>query len=151
MAILIFLTKFLLKGNFRSKTDKSLWCVRALVVTYCVQLFRTRADRHNGILMSLLFLVTEITRSTSPDLTTVFHTWPYGKFIEIQSTLRRKKLHRTNKVPVFFGGSFNNTDNVRKSTPASFASLDGKEWKYSKFFRIIHSCILLDLQNCVLC
>ena len=116
-----------------------------MVVTYCVKLFRTRADRHNGILMSLLFLVTEITRSTSPDLTTVFHTWPYGKFIEIQSTLRRKKLHRTNKVPVFFGGSFNNRDNVRKSTPASFASLDGKEWKYSKFFRNIQSCILLDL------
>ena len=30
-----------------------------MVVTYYIKLFRTRADRHNGILMSLLFLVTE--------------------------------------------------------------------------------------------
>ena len=36
------------------------------------------------------------TRGTSPDVTTVFHTWAYGRFIEIQSNLRRKKLHRTN-------------------------------------------------------
>ena len=33
---------------------------------------------------------------TSPDVTTVFHTWTYGSFIEIQSNLRRKQLHRTN-------------------------------------------------------
>ena len=26
----------------------------------------------------------------------VFHTWAYGSFIEIQTNLRRKKLHRTN-------------------------------------------------------
>lgn len=30
-------------------------------------------------------------------MTTVFHTRLYGKFIEIKSTLRRKKLHRTKK------------------------------------------------------
>ena len=29
-------------------------------------------------------------------MTTVFHTWAYGRFIEIQSNLRRKKLHRAN-------------------------------------------------------
>ena len=34
------------------------------------------------------------TRHTSPDVTTVFHTWAYGSFIEIQSNIR-KKLHRT--------------------------------------------------------
>ena len=28
-------------------------------------------------------------------MTTVFHTWAYGRFIEIQSNIRRKKLHRT--------------------------------------------------------
>ena len=33
---------------------------------------------------------------TNPDMTTVFHTWAYGRFIEIQSNLRRKKLHRMN-------------------------------------------------------
>ena len=36
------------------------------------------------------------TRGTSPDVTTVFHTWAYGRFIDIQSNLRRKKLHRMN-------------------------------------------------------
>ena len=46
------------------------------------------------------------TRSTSPDMTTVFHTWPYGRFI--QSNLRRKKLHRTNQGSNFLGGSFSN-------------------------------------------
>ena len=36
------------------------------------------------------------TRAISPDMTTVFHAWAYGRFIEIQSNLRRKKLHRMN-------------------------------------------------------
>ena len=35
-------------------------------------------------------------RDTSPDVTTVFDTWVYGRFIEIHSNLRRKKLRRTN-------------------------------------------------------
>ena len=30
-------------------------------------------------------------------MTTVFHAWLYGRFIEIQSNLRRKKLHKTNQ------------------------------------------------------
>ena len=46
-------------------------------------------------------------------MTTVFHTWPYGRFIEIQSNLRRKKLHRTNQGSNFLGESFGNRDNVR--------------------------------------
>ena len=32
---------------------------------------------------------------------TVFHGRPYGRFIKIQSKLRRKKLHRTIKAPIF--------------------------------------------------
>ena len=43
----------------------------------------------------------------------VFHAWPYGIFIEIQSNLRRKKLHRMNQSSNFLGGSFSNRDNVR--------------------------------------
>ena len=39
------------------------------------------------------------TRGTSPDVTTIFHRWAYGRFIEIQSNLRRKKLV---KAPIFF-------------------------------------------------
>ena len=32
------------------------------------------------------------TRSTSPDMATVFHARPYGRFIETKSNFRRKKL-----------------------------------------------------------
>ena len=46
-------------------------------------------------------------------MTTVFHAWPYGRFIEIQSNLRRKKLHSTNQGSNFLGGSFSNRDSVR--------------------------------------
>ena len=35
-------------------------------------------------------------RSTSPDVTTVFHIWAYGGFTEIQIYLRRRKPHGTN-------------------------------------------------------
>ena len=34
-------------------------------------------------------------------MTTVFHTWLYGKFIEIQNNLRRKKLQRANQGSIF--------------------------------------------------
>ena len=46
-------------------------------------------------------------------MTAVFHAWAYGRFIEIQSNLRRKKLHRMNQSSNFPGGSFSNRDNVR--------------------------------------
>ena len=29
---------------------------------------------------------------------TTFHAWSYDRFIEIQSNLKRKKLHRTNYI-----------------------------------------------------
>ena len=51
-------------------------------------------------------------------MTTVFHAWPCGRFVEIQSNLRRNKLHRTNQGSNFVGGSFSNKDNVR--TPIQF-------------------------------
>ena len=53
------------------------------------------------------------TRSTSLDMTTVFHGRPYGRFVEIQSNLWNKKVHRTNQGSNFLGGSFSNKDNVR--------------------------------------
>ena len=46
-------------------------------------------------------------------MTTVFHAWLYGRFTEIESNIRRKKLHRTNQGSNFLGGSFSNRDNVR--------------------------------------
>ena len=46
-------------------------------------------------------------------MTAVFHAWPYGRFIEIQINLRRKKLHRTNQGSKFLGGTFGKRDNIR--------------------------------------
>ena len=48
-------------------------------------------------------------------MATVFHTWQYGRFIEMQSNLRRKKLHRANQGSNFLAGIFSNRDNVRAS------------------------------------
>ena len=42
-----------------------------------------------------------VTRGTRPGVITVFHTQPYGRFIEIPSSLRRKK-HTTNQCSNFF-------------------------------------------------
>ena len=53
------------------------------------------------------------TRSTSPDMTTVLHAWSYGRFIEIQSNLMRKKLHRTSQGSNFLRSSFRKRDSVR--------------------------------------
>ena len=46
-------------------------------------------------------------------MTTVFHAWSYGRFIEIQSNFGRKELHRTNQNSNFLEGSFRNRYNVR--------------------------------------
>ena len=72
--------------------------------------------RTNSPAYPFLWLIQQFqvaTRSTSPDMTTVFHAWSYGRFIEIQSNLRRKKLHRTNQGSNFLEGSFSNRANVR--------------------------------------
>ena len=45
-------------------------------------------------------------------MTTVLNAKPYGRFIEIQSNLMRKK-HRTNQGCNFLEGTFSNRDNVR--------------------------------------
>ena len=52
------------------------------------------------------------TRSTTPDMTTVFHGWLYCRFPEIESNLMRKKLQRTNQGSNFLGVSLSNWDNV---------------------------------------
>ena len=49
-------------------------------------------------------------------MTTIFHTWAYGRFIKIQSNLRRKKLYRTNEGSNFRGGGFSNVDNVESQS-----------------------------------
>ena len=52
-------------------------------------------------------------KSTNQDMTAVFHTWSYGRFIEIQRNLRRKKLRRTDQGSNFLGSSFSNRINAR--------------------------------------
>ena len=51
-----------------------------------------------------------VTGSNSPDMATVFHARLYGRFIEIKSSLRRKKLHRMNKGSNILGGIFSKRD-----------------------------------------
>ena len=46
-------------------------------------------------------------------ITTVFHVWPFGRYMEIHSNLKRKKLHRANQRSNFPGDRFSNRDNVR--------------------------------------
>ena len=41
----------------------------------------------------------------------LFLVWAYGRFIEIQSNLKRKKLHKANQGSDFLGGRFR--DNIR--------------------------------------
>ena len=50
------------KIGFTSWNAKIVLLLASMVVTYYIKLFRTGADRHNGILMSLLLLVAETTR-----------------------------------------------------------------------------------------
>ena len=65
-------------------------------------------------------------------MTTVFHAWPYSRFIEIQSNLRRKKLHRTNQGCNSLGGSFSNRDNVR--APIQFRRKSQRQHVKRSFF-----------------
>ena len=55
-------------------------------------------------------------------MATVFHTRPYGRFIDIQNSLSREKLHRANQGSNFLGSSFSNRDNVR--APIQFRKED---------------------------
>ena len=46
-------------------------------------------------------------------MATIFHTWPYGRFTDIKSNLKWKKLHRVNQGSYFLGGCFSNRDHLR--------------------------------------
>ena len=41
------------------------------------------------------------TKSTNPNVTTVFHARRYGKFIEIQSNLGERNFIERSKAPIF--------------------------------------------------
>ena len=65
---------------------------------------RQQMLKQSYIPVSVAYIQVEA-RSTS-QMTTVFHARPLAGFIEIQSNLKRKNLHRTNQGPNFLGGSF---------------------------------------------
>ena len=70
-------------------------------------------DQQSCISIFVAYLKFQVaTRSTSLDVTTVFHAWAYGRFVEMQSNLRRKKLYRTSQGSHFLRGDFSNRDNV---------------------------------------
>ena len=46
-------------------------------------------------------------------MTTIFRARSYGRFMNVQSNLRRKKNHRMNQGSNFLGRSFSNRDNAR--------------------------------------
>ena len=48
-----------------------------------------------------------------PDMTTGLYIRLYGRFIDMQSNFRRKKLYRTNQGSNILGSGFSNGDNVR--------------------------------------
>ena len=86
--------------------------------------------------------ITSTNRSTSPEMTTIFHAWRYGTFVEIQSNLRTKKLYRTNPGSNFLEGSFSNRDNTR--APIQFRRESPPQHLKRYFFlknRPIHSHI----------
>ena len=45
-------------------------------------------------------------------MTTVFHARPYGRFIEIGSNFRKRKLYRMSQGQIFLGDSFRNGHDV---------------------------------------
>ena len=70
-------------------------------------------------------------RSTSPDLTVVFHPRPDGRYIELKHNLKRKKLFRTNQDSNFFGGTCysrgmvsKNPNPIRRERQSSFLKDD---------------------------
>ena len=60
-----------LKRVFLVENEKITIVRASMVVTYYVKLFRTGADRHNGILMPLLLLVPDIVIAENPHILSV--------------------------------------------------------------------------------
>ena len=85
-------------------------------------------------------------------MTAVFHARLSGRFIEIQSNFRRKKLHGSNQDPNFLRDSYSNRDNVR--TPIQFKRESQfehlKRWFFLKNTPIyFHVNCTIDKMSCV--
>ena len=78
-------------------------------------------------------------RKITPGMTTAFHARPYGRFIEIQGNLRRKKFHRTNHSSNVLGGSFSNRHNERATiAPVLFDRSNKTCWVFLLLKSTIH-------------
>ena len=53
-----------------------------------------------------------VARNSTPDMTTVFHAKLYGRFIEIESKFKKKRLLGTNPVFQFLRDFLNNENKV---------------------------------------
>ena len=70
---------------FRSNLPEIRKMRASMVVTYYIKLFRTGANRHNGILMSLVHLVAEVKRSSTKDVFLgIFQNFQNSSFTNIR-------------------------------------------------------------------
>ena len=66
-------------------------------------------------------------------MTTVFHVRSYGRFMEIQSKLSRKKLHTSNQGSNFLGNSFSDRDKIIVKNSVTFSHFDFLGFLREKF------------------
>ena len=89
--------------------------------------WRTNSPAYPFLLLIQQFHVA--TRSTSPDITLVFHTWYIYKDIEQP---QEEKLHKTNQGSNFLEGCFSDRDNVR--APIQFGRKNQSQYLKRSFF-----------------
>ena len=80
----------------------------------CVQEMQEVRNRQSYISVFVIYLTfPSSSQEHQPRHHNSINTRSYGRYIQIKSNLRRKKLHRMNQGSNFRGGSFNNRDYVR--------------------------------------
>ena len=74
---------------------------------------------------------------TSPDVTTVFHTRAYGRFAEVQSHLRTKKLHRRKKLQHHFPMTQLKPFNCLNNSDDNDVKMDGSGLEVESIFKTL--------------
>ena len=83
-------------------------------------------------------------------MTTVFHAWPYGRFIEIKSNLRRKKLHRTSQGSNLLTQFNSNSNRDNGRIPIQFRIESQPSILKDDFFLITDSSIFTSIASALL-
>ena len=112
-------------------------------------------DQLSCISVFVAFLTIQVaSKDINPGMATVFHAWPNGRFIEIQSNLM--KLHRMNQGSNFLGDSFSNRYKVKapiqlwsESQPQHFNPLSTNPTKWSNTFKQFVDKLLTNCFECV--